>query len=312
MPLANLCDFADLRATLLPEEKLDHRARPYRSVLYIPGSRPRALEKARGLPTDAIIFDLEDAVIAEEKESARSVLAETLLAGGYAPRSCIVRINGFETDWAAGDLAAMADVKPETILLPKVSYAADVENFVRRLDANPDFDDTNVWAMIETAQSVLNAGEICKAPRLTGIVVGTNDLAKDLGARVSADRSALMSALQISLLAARAAGLVAIDGVYNAFRDEAGLIAECKQGRDMGFDGKTLIHPSQIGPANTAFAPSSGELDLARRQIAAFEDARAAGQGVAVVDGRIVENLHVASAKGIIARSEAIEALQGS
>ncbi len=291
---------------------MDNRARPYRSVLYIPASRPRALEKARDLPTDAIIFDLEDAVVAEGKETARAVLTQTLARGGYEPRACIVRINGFETDWAADDLSALADVRPDTILLPKVSYSADVENFVRRLDANPAFDGTRVWAMIETAQSVMNAGQIARAPRLTGIVVGTNDLAKDLGARLSGERSALMSALQISLLAARAAGIVAIDGVYNAFRDEPGLVAECKQGRDLGFDGKTLIHPLQIGPANAAFAPTEGELDLARRQITAYEAARAEGQGVAVVDGRIVENLHVASARGIIARSAAIEALRVS
>ena len=291
---------------------MDNRTRPYRSVLYVPASRPRAMEKARELPTDAIIFDLEDAVVAEEKASARALLAQRLATGGYEPRACIVRINGFETDWATDDLATLADARPKTILLPKVSYAADVENFVRRLDANPAFDNTRIWAMIETAQSVLNADQISRAPRLTGIVVGTHDLAKDLGARLSADRSGLMAALQFSLLAARAAGIVAIDGVYNAFRDEPGLVAECKQGRDLGFDGKTLIHPSQIGPANAAFAPTEGELDLARRQIAAFEAARAQGQGIAVVDGRIVENLHVATARGIIARSEAIDAWRQS
>jgi (3S)-malyl-CoA thioesterase len=226
---------------------MDHRARPYRSVLYIPGSKPRALEKAKTLPTDAIIFDLEDAVSAEEKPAARALLAETLDAGGYGGKAQLVRINGFETDWGADDLDAIAAIGPEAILLPKVSDAADIEALARRLDARPETADTRIWAMMETPLGILNAARIAAAPRMAGFVMGTNDLAKELNSRT---RAAMMTSLQMCLLAARAHGLVCVDGVYNAFRDEDGLAAECTEGRDFGFDGKTLIHPAQIDIAN--------------------------------------------------------------
>lgn len=285
---------------------MDLRNRPWRSVLYIPGSKERALEKARTLPTDAIIFDLEDAVAVDEKENARNVLASALDAGGYGARALIVRINGFETKWAEEDLQALAACRPSAILLPKVNHATDIEVLANRLEACAETADTQIWAMMETPLGVLNAQEIAAAPRMAGFVLGTNDLAKELGARFRADRQPMLTALQTCLLAARAHGLIALDGVYNAFKDDEGLRAECEQGRDMGFDGKTLIHPAQLAVANEVFAPSEQEVDLARRQIAAFEEARAKGEGVAVVDGKIVENLHIATAQSTLAKVQAI------
>ncbi|MEL6915150.1 MAG: CoA ester lyase [Pseudomonadota bacterium] len=286
--------------------------RPFRSVLYIPGSKDRALEKAKTLPVDAIIFDLEDAVAVAEKASARALLADTLRAGGYGPRAQIVRINGLDTPWGADDLAAIAATQPEAVLLPKVDSAADILDLAARLDAVPGAAGTAIWAMMETPQGILNAAEIARAPRMAGMVMGTNDLAKDLGTRSTPDRLPLIAALSQCLLAARAAGIVIVDGVYNAFKDEDGLRAECEQGRDLGFDGKTLIHPAQVAIANAAFAPTEAEIDLATRQIAAFQEAEAAGQGVAVVDGRIVENLHIETARATLAKVEAIEALEAS
>jgi len=280
-------------------------ARPYRSVLYIPASRPRAMEKARTLPTDAIIFDLEDAVAIEEKANARTLLKETLIEGRFGARAQIVRINGFDTAWGADDLATLAAAKPQAVLLPKVNSAADIEALANLLDANPDTAETRIWAMMETPEGILNAAEIAAAPRMEGFVMGTNDLAKDLNAR---SREAMLTSLQICLLAARANGLICVDGVYNAFRDEEGLAAECAQGRDFGFDGKTLIHPAQIATANAVFAPSPEEIDLARRQIEAFEQAEARGEGVAVVDGKIVENLHIETARATLAKADAIAA----
>jgi len=285
------------------------RTRPYRSVLYIPGSKPRALEKAKTLPVDAIIFDLEDAVSIDEKSNARNLLAETLRAGGYGNRAQLVRINAFDTDWAEADLEVISTARPQAILLPKVNSAADIERLAARLDARPETADTAIWAMMETSQGILNAAEIAAAPRMAGFVMGTNDLAKELNSRT---RSAMMMALQHCMLAARAGGIVAVDGVYNAFKDEEGLAAECKEGRDFGFDGKSLIHPAQVAIANAAFAPSEEEVDLARRQIAAFEEAEANGQGVAVLDGRIVENLHVETARATLAKVESIAALEAA
>ncbi len=281
---------------------------PCRSVLYIPGSKPRALEKAQGLAVDAIIFDLEDAVSPDEKIAARDLLAETLKTAEYGPRRRIVRINGFDTDWGAEDLKAVAASGPDAVLLPKVDGGADIAKLAEMLDAIPAAKDTTIWAMMETPRGILNAAEIAAAPRMEGFVLGTNDLAKDLR---STGRAAMMTSLQLCLLAARAEGLICVDGVYNAFKDDEGLRAECAEGRDMGFDGKTLIHPAQIEIANAAFGPSEEELALARRQIAAFEEAKAAGQGVAVLDGKIVENLHVASAQRILAQAEAIARLEG-
>lgn len=287
-------------------------SRPFRSVLYIPGSKDRALDKARSLPADAIIFDLEDAVAIDEKANARHLLAETLTTADYGPRGKLVRINGFDTEWAEADLDVIATARPEAILLPKVNTAADIEALARRLDARAETAETLIWAMMETPLAILNAQSIAAAPRMAGFVMGTNDLAKELGCRTRPDRLPMQYALQTCLMAARAAGIIAVDGVYNAFKDDDGLRAECEQGRDLGFDGKTLIHPAQLAIANAAFAPDAAALDLARRQIAAFDEATALGLGVAVVDGRIVENLHIVTARQTLARAAAIERLQAA
>lgn len=283
---------------------MNPRIRPYRSVLYIPGSKPRALDKARSLPADAIIFDLEDAVSPAEKDAARDTLCKELTAGGYGARARIVRINGLDTEWGAADAKAVVNVAPDAVLLPKVEHP-DMLDAVAALTG-----DLPLWAMMETPRGLLNVDAIAQHPLLQGMVMGTNDLAKDLNARFRADRLPLRAGLGLCLLAGRAAHKVVVDGVYNAFKDDAGLASECEQGRDMGFDGKTLIHPAQIDIANAAFAPSPEEVDLAHRHIAAFEEAQAGGQGVAVVDGKIVENLHVATAREVLAKSEAIQGMQ--
>ena len=283
-------------------------SRPYRSVLYIPGSKERALEKATGLACDAIIFDLEDAVAVDEKVNARAILAKALKEADYGARTRIVRVNGLDTDWGRDDLRAFAaaireGAKVDAILIPKVSRKSDLDAVADLIPGVP------LWAMMETALGMLNAAEIAAHPRLEGMVMGTNDLAKELQSRFRADRLPMMAGLGTCLLAAKAFGKIIVDGVYNAFKDEDGLKVECEQGRDMGFDGKTLIHPAQLEIANAAFAPSAAEIDLAERQIAAFEEAEKAGLGVAVVDGKIVENLHIVTARQILAKAEAIAAL---
>ena len=277
--------------------------RPTRSALYIPGSRDRALDKARGLPVDVILFDLEDAVAPDEKAAGRATLTSALSDGGYGPRYKVVRINALDTEWGADDVAAVAQMDCDAVLLPKVNSAADVETLASKLPDLP------IWAMMETPLGILNAAEIAAHPRLEGFVMGTNDLAKELNSRT---RAAMRVSLQHCLLAARAHGVIAIDGVYNAFKDEEGLRAECDEGRDFGFDGKSLIHPAQVAIANEVFGPSDAEIDLARRQITAFDEAVAGGQGVAVVDGKIVENLHVATARATLAKAEAIATLEAS
>lgn len=284
---------------------MDQRARPFRSVLYIPGSKDRALEKARGLPVDAIIFDLEDAVAPDEKENARATLADALTQGGYGSRIRIVRINGLDTQWGEADAKAAAAMDCDAVLLPKVESAAQVDALAALIGDKP------IWAMMETPRGMLNAAEIAAHPQLTGFVMGTNDLAKELQTRFRADRLPMMAGLGLCLLAAKAEGIVIVDGVYNAFKDAEGLKVECDQGRDMGFDGKTLIHPAQVDVANAAYAPSDVEIDLAKRQIAAFEECEASGQGVAVVDGKIVENLHIVTAREILAKADAIATLKG-
>lgn len=278
-------------------------ARPYRSVLYIPGSKDRALEKALTLTADAIIFDLEDAVAPDEKDNARQILSKAL-GDDYGNRARIVRINGLDTAWGRDDALAFANHPGvDAILIPKVNSARDLDMVTELAPQKP------LWAMMETALAMLNAPEIAAHPALEGMVMGTNDLAKELGSRFRADRLPLQAGLGLCLLAAKAHGKVIVDGVYNAFKDDEGLRAECEQGRDMGFDGKTLIHPLQLDIANLAFAPSDAEINLARRQIDAFETALAQGQAVAVVDGKIVENLHVATAKSVLAKAEAIAAM---
>jgi (3S)-malyl-CoA thioesterase len=277
--------------------------RPYRSALYIPGSKARALEKAQTLATDAIIFDLEDAVSPEEKPAARALLVKTLAEAGYGNRAKIVRVNGLDTDWGADDIAAFVGAKIDALLIPKVSTPEDLDAVAEMIP------DTPLWAMMETALGMLNATSIAAHPRLSGMVMGTNDLAKELNSRFRADRLPMQAGLGLCLLAAKAHNLTIIDGVYNAFKDDDGLAAECAQGRDMGFDGKTLIHPAQLAIANAAFAPSEAEISLAERQIEAFNTAKAAGQGVAVVDGKIVENLHIVTAEATLAKAKAIASM---
>lgn len=279
---------------------------PYRSVLYMPGSNARALDKARSLPADALILDLEDAVAPDAKEAARELVAAAVSEGGYGERRVLIRINALDTPWGAVDLEAATAVRPHGILLPKVSRGRDVKVVAEMLEQSDSDHPSRIWAMIETPAGVLAAEKIAGAPRMAGFVLGTNDLLNDMGARQVADRTPLLPALSHCLLAARAAGLVCLDGVYNAFRDDAGLQAEAEQGRDLGFDGKTLIHPAQIETANRVFAPSDEDIDLARRQVAAFEQAGKQGKGVAVLDGRIVENLHVRTARQTLAKAEAI------
>ena len=283
--------------------------RPFRSVLYIPGSKARALEKATTLDTDAIIFDLEDAVAIDEKARARVLLAETLESHDYGKRAKLVRINALSTEWGRDDLDVIASVRPEAILLPKVDEAVHIEALAHLLDAREETADTRIWAMMESPKGVLNSHAIACAPRMAGFIMGTNDLAKDMGCRARADRLPMMIALQLPLIAAKSVGIIAVDGVYNAFRDEQGLRAECVQGRDMGFDGKTLIHPSQLAIANEVFSPSEAEITLAKRQIEAFDAATARGEGVAVLDGMIVENLHIVTAKQTLAKAQAFAEL---
>lgn len=277
-------------------------ARAYRSVLYIPAANQRAMEKAQGLPADAIIFDLEDAVAPDAKEAARDALAQALTQD-YGRRARIVRINGMATDWGEGDARACAGAladKADAVLIPKVNSAADLDRVAALIPDLP------LWAMMETPLGMLNAAEIAAHPRLQGMVMGTNDLAKELNSRFRPDRLPMQSGLGLCLLAAKAYGKVIVDGVFNAFKDDEGLRVECEQGRDMGFDGKTLIHPAQLAITNQVFAPADADIDLARRQIEAFEAATREGKGVAVVDGKIVENLHVETARKTLALAEAI------
>ena len=280
--------------------------RPCRSVLYIPASRARAIEKARGLPMDAIIFDLEDAVAPAEKPGAREALSAELDAGGFGAQMRIVRINGLDTEWGEADARAAGGMACDAILVPKVGAPEDLDAVAALTGDRP------LWAMMETPAGVLNAAGIAAHPALEGFVLGTNDLAKDLGAGFRADRLPLMTSLQTCLLAARAHGVTCVDGVYNAFKDEEGFRVECEQGRDLGMDGKTLIHPAQVAAANEVFGPSAEDIDLAERQIAAFDEAVRKGEAVAVVDGRIVENLHVAAAKALLAKAEAIRAMENT
>ena len=287
--------------------------RPRRSVLYMPGSKPRALEKARGLAADALILDLEDAVAPGEKVTAREGVVAALAEGGYGPRETVVRVNGLDTEWGAADLDAAAATGADAILVPKVESAAMVAEVERRMIAAGAPDSMLVWAMMETPLGVLRADEIAQASARMGcFVMGTNDLVKDLGADHMPGRESVLTSLGLCILAAKAHGLAIVDGVHNAFRDLDGLRASCEQGRAMGFDGKTLIHPAQLDVANEVFAPDAAALERARVEVAAYAEAEARGEGVAVVDGRIVENLHAEAARRLIARAEAIAAMEAA
>ncbi len=297
--------------TQMSEADLRTAARPRRSVLYMPGSKERALEKAKSLAADSLILDLEDAVAPAEKEQARRLVGQAVAAGGYGKRELVIRINALDTPWGADDLKAAAEAGPDAVLVPKVTAAAQVEEVQAILERRGAPEKTQIWAMMETPRGVLHAEAICAAtPKLGCLVMGTNDLLKDLLARQTDGREPLLASLGLCLLAARAYGVASVDGVYNAFHDEAGFKAACKQSMEMGFDGRTLIHPKQIDAANAAFAPSPGDLDLAKRQVTAYHQAVAKGEAVAVVDGQIVENLHVETAKRLLAKAEMIAALE--
>ena len=283
--------------------------RPRRSVLFMPGSNPRALEKARSLPCDGLIFDLEDAVAPEAKETARTAVAAALATGGYAPRELVLRANPLDTVWGHADLAIAATLPIDAVLLTKVENAERVRLTLGLLDALGAPPELSVWCMIETPLGVLAAAEIAGAcPRVGALVLGTSDLSADLHARPTRDRLPLMTALGLVLLAGRAHGRAILDGVHLDLADAEGFAAAGRQGRDLGFDGKTLIHPDQIAPANEAFAPSAEEMARARRLIAAYAKANAAGRGAVRFEGRLVEALHVAEARRLIALADAIAA----
>ena len=276
--------------------------RPRRSLLYMPGSNPRALEKARGLPADGLIIDLEDAVAADTKEAARAIVAAALAAGGYGTRELVLRVNQLDTPWGHSDLAVAATMPIDAVLLPKVENPDRVRLTLSLLDALGASERLAVWCMIETSLGVLAAREIAAAsPRLAALVLGTSDLTKELHALATRDRLPLITSLGLAMLAARAYGLAILDGVHFDLSDNEGFAFACRQGRELGFDGKTLIHPKQIAPANAAYAPSPEEIEYSRRVIAAHAEGAAAGKGVVLVDGKLVEGLHVENARRLLA-----------
>lgn len=286
-------------------------ARPRRSVLYMPGSNSRALEKGRSLNSDGLILDLEDAVAPDAKELARTQIATAVGEGGYGKRELIVRTNGLDSAWGRDDLMAMAKSGADAILLPKVESAKMIIDAIDILDQAGGPEDLPIWCMMETPLGMLHAEEIAFAhPRVGGFVMGTSDLAKDLKALHTPERMPFMTSIGLCILAARAAGIAILDGVHLDLNDDDGFAASCQQGVELGFDGKTLIHPKTIAAANTAFSPSEDEIAWARRIIDAHAEATKAGKGVVLVDGRLIENLHVESAKGLVALSDAIFEMQ--
>ena len=288
--------------------------RPRRSVLYMPGSNVRALEKAKTLPVDGVIVDLEDSVAPETKETARKQAADAVKAGGFGGREVFIRINGVDSPWHADDLSAAARAAPDVILVPKVSTPDTLELIGRRLlDMGTDRK-TRVWAMIETPLAIFNILSIAaeardSETRLSGFVMGTNDLAKDTRARLVPGRAPMLPWLSMCVAAARIHGIDILDGVYNDIGNADGFINECRQGVDLGFDGKTLIHPSQIEPCHTAFSPSPAEVEWARKMIEAFDLPENRGKGVVSIDGRMVERLHADMARRTVAIAEAIQRL---
>jgi citrate lyase subunit beta/citryl-CoA lyase len=282
-------------------------ARPRRSALYVPGANARALEKARTLDADVVLVDLEDAVAPAQKEAARAQALAALAAGGFGFREVVVRVNGAGTPWGAADLEAVARAGADAVLLPKVEAPDELLSADAALARHGAPAGLALWAMIETPRGVLRAAEIAAAtPRLACLVAGTSDLVKDLRARHTAGRGEVLTALSLVVLAARASGLSCLDGVHLDLDDEAGFEAACLQGRDLGFDGKTLIHPKTIAAANRAFGPSPGELEQARRIVVAHAEAESFGKGVVVVDGRLVEALHVEAARRLLALADAV------
>lgn len=289
---------------------VDDALRPRRSALYMPGANERALEKAATLPADALILDLEDAVAPDAKAEARDRVCEAAASGRYGLREVTIRANGLGTPWHDDDLRAIAAAGPAAVVVPKIDSVDDVHAIEKALEAGGAPDHTRIWAMLETPQAMLHAEAVASASeRLSVLVMGTNDLAKELQAAHVPGRGPLLTGLGLCLLAARATGKVILDGVYNDIKNPEGFEAECVQGRDMGFDGKTLIHPSQVEPCNRVFAPAPEDVERSQRIIEAFEAATAEGRGVVTVDGRMVENLHVDQARRTLAQSRAIESL---
>ncbi|NKB42890.1 MAG: CoA ester lyase [Alphaproteobacteria bacterium] len=284
--------------------------RPRRSALYMPASNARALEKAKGLFADMLIFDLEDAVAPDAKNAAREAAVSAVNSGAYGQRELLIRVNGLDTSWSELDLQAVAKSKANGVVVPKVSSISDVTKVDAILTAAGAPADFPVWAMMETPRGILSVDAIAQAsPRLAGLCVGTADLSKELQCAHPADRAPMLVSLQLVILAARANGLVVLDGVHVELKDADGFEAACRQGRDLGFDGKTLIHPNQIDGANKAYAPSAEDIEYAHRLIGAHQDAEAKGAGVTTLDGRLIEVLHVAEAKRLLAKAEMISAL---
>jgi citrate lyase subunit beta/citryl-CoA lyase len=287
--------------------------RPRRSVLYMPGSNARAIEKARTLPADAVILDLEDSVAPDAKAAARKQVLDAVIAGGFGAREVIVRINGLDTEWWLPDLDAVAKAKPDAVLVPKISIPRNLEDVAERLvDISADHK-IRVWAMMETPLAMLNAAAIAATAkdvetRLAGFVMGTNDLAKDTRTKIMPGRAAMLPWLMNCVAAARAFGIDILDGVYNDLGNAEGFAQECAQARDMGFDGKTLIHPNQIEPCNAAFSPGADEVAQAEKIISAFDLPENKGKGVIQLEGRMVERLHADMARRTVAIADAITA----
>jgi citrate lyase subunit beta / citryl-CoA lyase len=289
--------------------------RPRRSVLYMPGSNARAIEKARELPADGIILDLEDAVAPEAKAMARDLIRKALEKGGFGDREVFVRINGLDTRWWVDDLHAVADVRPDAVLVPKISDPHQLQDLAARIVDMGTDPHIRVWAMMETPLAMLNVGAIAAAAldsetRLSGFVMGTNDLAKDTRARIVPGRAPMLPWLANSVAAARAYGIDILDGVYNDLGNAEGFAQECRQARELGFDGKTLIHPRQIETCNEAFSPAPEEVEAARKIIAAFDRPENAGKGVIQIEGRMVERLHADMARHTVEIADAIAARQ--
>ncbi|ANH37418.1 (3S)-malyl-CoA thioesterase [Nocardioides dokdonensis FR1436] len=283
---------------------------PLRSVLYMPSSNERALEKAKSIPCDGLILDLEDAVAPDAKPAARSSAAAAVASGEYGRRTVTIRVNGIGTEWHDDDLVAAAQAGPAGVVVPKVNSAEEVRTLVAALEKAGAPDHTRLWAMVETPEAIFNVREIAAASdRLAVLVMGTNDLVKELYAEHVPGRAPLLTSLSLSLLAARAAGVQILDGVYNDVKDAEGFLAECAQGRQMGFDGKTLIHPGQVAPTNEQFAPSPEAVEDAQGLIRAWEDGQ--GSGVVTYKNKMVENLHVESARRTLSIHEAVQALEG-
>ncbi len=284
--------------------------RPRRSVLYMPSSNERALEKAKTMPVDALILDLEDAVAPDAKDAARDAACAAVRSGEYGRRELTIRVNGVGTQWHDGDLKAACQAGPDGIVVPKVGSAKEVKALVKAMEKNRAPAHTKLWAMVETPEAILGARKLAAASeRLAVLVMGTNDLVKELDALHVPGREPVLPALAYAVLAARAAGIAIVDGVYNDVKDAEGFEAECRQGRAMGFDGKTLIHPGQVEPCNRIYAPSDEQVQDARGLIAAFEQALAERKGVATYQGKMIENLHVDTARKVLATREAIDAL---